>query len=228
MSRILVVDDEPGIRDIIKHYAASEGFLVDEAADGRTAVDMVMRADYAAVLLDVMMPEVDGWTACREIRRRSKVPILMLTARGEEYDKLFGFELGADDYIVKPFSPREVIARVRAITRRASSDEDTHTDSVSFGGLEINYIGHTVLVDGQVVSLTPKEYDLLVYLTRNPSKVFTRNQLLNEVWGYDFYGDSRTVDTHIKTLRERLGNHRHCIVTVWGTGYKFEPEAVKA
>jgi DNA-binding response OmpR family regulator len=225
LSRILIVDDEPGIRDIIKHYATAEGYTVDEASDGRAAVEMASRAEYAAILLDVMMPEMDGWTACREIRRKSTVPILMLTARGEEYDRLFGFELGVDDYIVKPFSPREVIARVRAISRRTAPADVEGEDSAVFGGVHIDYAGHRVKVDGELVPLTPKEYDLLVYLTRNAGRVFTRNQLLNEVWRYDFYGDSRTVDTHIKTLRERLGPYRKSIVTVWGTGYKFEPEA---
>ncbi|MGI6702835.1 MAG: response regulator transcription factor [Clostridia bacterium] len=222
--RILVVDDEPGIREIIREYFAPEGFVVDQAADGVEALKLFEKSRYSLVILDIMMPKVDGWTVCREIRKTSQVPIIMLSARGEEYDKLFGFELGVDDYMVKPFSPRELMARSRAVIRRSQSaqERDAGKNKAVFEGLEINFVSRNVTVNGEPVALTPKEYELLSFFSKNPGRVFSRQQLLSRVWGYDFYGDVRTVDTHVKMLRESLGEYRGYIVTVWGTGYKFE------
>ncbi len=221
--RILIVDDEDRIREMIKEYVGAETYNFDEAADGAEALDLFRKQEYSLVILDVMMPKVDGWTVCREIRKISQVPVIMLTARGEEYDKLFGFELGVDDYLVKPFSPKELMARIKAIIRRsAPATESIAGERVSFGGLVIEFNSRNVYVDGKVTSLTPKEYELLSYLVQNPNRVFSRDQLLNSVWGYDFLGDDRTVDTHVKMLRESLGEYRRYIVTVWGTGYKWE------
>jgi Response regulators consisting of a CheY-like receiver domain and a winged-helix DNA-binding domain len=219
--RILIVDDEELIRDMIKEYISLENYEADEAADGAEALSLVQQKQYDLIILDVMMPKYDGWSFCREIRKTSQIPIIMLTARGEEYDKLLAFELGVDDYIVKPFSPKELLARIKAIMRRSSipAGNDEHA---SFEGLTIEFGSRNVYVDDQQVSLTPKEYELLSFFARNPNRVFSRDQLLNSVWGYDFIGDSRTVDTHIKMLRENLGIYRRLIVTVWGTGYKFD------
>lgn len=224
MNRILVADDEERIRHMIRDYTENEGYIIDEAADGKEALELFGENSYSIIILDVMMPEVDGWSVLREIRRKSSVPIIMLTARGEEYDKLFGFELGADDYLVKPFSPRELLARMKAIIRRSSELEKSvdKNEIASFEGLSINYVSRNVTVDGKAVNLTPKEYELLSFFARNPGRVFSREQLLDNVWGYEFYGDFRTVDTHVKMLRESLGVYRKFIVTVWGTGYKFE------
>jgi DNA-binding response OmpR family regulator len=222
--RILIADDEERIRDMIKEYASLESYSFDEAADGEEAVGKFKNHDYSLVILDVMMPKVDGWTVLREIRKASGVPVIMLTARGEEYDKLFGFELGADDYIVKPFSPKELMARIKAVIRRSASAEaaEKSGERLSIEGLSIEFDSRNVYVDGKLVSLTPKEYELLTFLSRNPKRVFSREQLLNSVWGYDYFGDDRTVDTHVKMLRENLGAYRRFIVTVWGTGYKWE------
>jgi DNA-binding response OmpR family regulator len=188
------------------------------------ALNLFKQHEYQLVILDVMMPKLDGWTVCREIRKASQVPVIMLTARGEEYDKLFGFELGADDYIVKPFSPKELLARMKAIVRRSSKPDniDLNKDKLDIEGLSIEFDARNVYIDGSIINLTPKEYELLCFFVRNPNRVFSREQLLNSVWGYDFIGDDRTVDTHVKMLRESLGNYRKFIVTVWGTGYKFE------
>lgn len=222
-TRILIADDEERIREIIREYTNPEGFEIDEAADGEEALAHFASHEYDLVILDVMMPRQDGWKVCREIRRSSQVPVIMLTARGEEYDKLFAFELGVDDYIVKPFSPRELLARMKAIIRRNRSDKDESLrDKMVIEGLVIEFDARNVLVDKNLVNLTPKEYELLSFFVRNPGRVFTRDQLLNSVWGYDFIGDDRTVDTHVKMLRESLGEYRRFIVTVWGTGYKFE------
>lgn len=181
------------------------------------------------MILDVMMPKMDGWSVCREIRKTSQVPVIMLTARGEEYDKLFGFELGVDDYIVKPFSPKELLARMKVIIRRgATNGSASNGERISFEGLVIEFGSRNVYVDERLINLTPKEYELLNFFVQNPNRVFSRDQLLNSVWGYDFMGDDRTVDTHVKTLRERLGKYRKFIVTVWGTGYKFEVAAHSA
>ncbi len=221
--RILIVDDEALIREMIKEYISPEGYLIEEAADGAEALRLWESTNYALVILDVMMPKVDGWTVCRAIRKISNVPIIMLTARGEEYDKLFGFELGVDDFLVKPFSPKELLARMKAIFRRSNSlNAHDKADTLSFEGLVIEFDARNVLVDGEQVSLTPKEFELLSFFARHPDKVFSRDQLLNAVWGYDFIGEDRTVDTHIKMLRERIKAYRKFIITVWGTGYKFE------
>lgn len=225
MYRILVVDDEENIREVIKEYAEFEGHQVSEACDGMQAVEMVKNNDYDIIIMDVMMPRLDGYSACKEIRKIKQIPVLMLSARGEEYDKLFGFELGIDDYVVKPFSPKEVMARVNAIVKRNSGVAAAAVpapETVKFGGLEINFTSRDVYIDGVKANLTPKEYDLLFYLVRNKNIALTRNKLLEEVWGYDFFGDDRTIDTHIKMLRNNLGPYRNYIVTLRGMGYKFE------
>lgn len=219
-ARILIVDDEALIRDLIKEYISLENFAVDEAADGRQGLELFRQHRYDLIILDVMMPVMDGWSLCREVRRVSQVPIIMLTARGEEYDKLLGFELGVDDYLTKPFSPKELLARIKAILRRSASKAPG--PQAVFEGLRLDFDAHTVKVDGRLVSLTPKEYELISFFARNPNRVFSREQLLDSVWGYDYAGDTRTVDTHVKMLRESLGAYRQYIVTIWGTGYKFD------
>lgn len=223
--KILMVDDEERIREMMREYTRMEGFDIEEASNGIEALNLFKQKEYALIILDVMMPKMDGWTVCREIRKTSSVPVIMLTARGEEYDKLFGFELGVDDYIVKPFSPKELLARIKAIIRRSGATEEKTAKGQGFQweGLHIDFNSRNVYVEGQSVSLTPKEYELLSFFVQNPNMVFSRDQLLNSVWGYDFMGDDRTVDTHVKMLRESLGSYRKLIVTVWGTGYKFEP-----
>ncbi|HZJ57305.1 MAG TPA: response regulator transcription factor [Clostridia bacterium] len=223
--RILIVDDEELIRDIIKEYLGPEGYIVDEAGDGEEALDLFARNRYSFIILDIMMPKIDGWSVCREIRKTSDVPIIMLSARGEEYDKLFGFELGVDDYLVKPFSPKELLARIKAIMRRSNSGHTNAGEPTKrvFQGLVVEFDSRNVSVDGGRINLTLKEFDLLSLFVKNPNRVFTREQILNQVWGYDFFGDDRTVDTHIKMLRESLMGYRKFIVTVWGIGYKFEP-----
>ncbi len=222
MYKVLVVDDEENIREVIKEYAEFEGHEVDEACDGMQAVDMVRDRDYDIIIMDVMMPRLDGYSACKEIRKIKQIPVLMLSARGEEYDKLFGFEIGIDDYVVKPFSPKEVMARINAIVKRNSTAAATPAETEKFEGLEINFTSRDVFIDGEKANLTPKEYDLLFYLVRNKNIALTRNKLLEEVWGYDFFGDDRTIDTHIKMLRNNLGPYRKYIVTLRGLGYKFE------
>ena len=226
MYRILVVDDEENIREVIKEYAEFEGHQVSEACDGMQAIEMVKNNDYDIIIMDVMMPRLDGYSACKEIRKIKQIPVLMLSARGEEYDKLFGFEIGIDDYVVKPFSPKEVMARVNAIVKRNQGAKQAPAapapETVKFGGLEINFTSRDVYIDGVKANLTPKEYDLLFYLVRNKNIALTRNKLLEEVWGYDFFGDDRTIDTHIKMLRNNLGPYRDYIVTLRGVGYKFE------
>lgn len=222
MYKILVVDDEENIREVIKEYAEFEGHEVDEACDGMQAVDMVRDRDYDIIIMDVMMPRLDGYSACKEIRKIKQIPVLMLSARGEEYDKLFGFEIGIDDYVVKPFSPKEVMARINAIVKRNSTAAAASAETEKFEGLEINFTSRDVFIDGEKANLTPKEYDLLFYLVRNKNIALSRNKLLEDVWGYDFYGDDRTIDTHIKMLRNNLGPYRKFIVTLRGLGYKFE------
>lgn len=224
MYKILIVDDEANIREVLKEYAEFEGHEVSEACDGMQAVEMAKNNDYDIIVMDVMMPKLDGFSACKEIRKLKSTPVLMLSARGEEYDKLFGFELGIDDYVVKPFSPKEVMARINAIIKRSSgsSASEEAADTVRFEGLEINFTSRDVYIDGEKASLTPKEYDLLFYIVRNKNIALTRNRLLEEVWGYDFFGDDRTIDTHIKMLRNNLGPYRKFIVTLRGMGYKFE------
>ena len=221
--KILIVDDEEMIRGVLKEYVEFEGNEAFEAADGMEAVKMCKDNDYDVVLMDVMMPKLDGFSAVKEIRKFKDVPVIMLSARGEEYDKLFGFEIGADDYVTKPFSPKEVMARTNAVTkRRAMKNNDVSQQSYKFEGLEIDMAGRNVYVDGEKAELTPKEYELLFYLVRNKGIALTREKLLYDVWGFDFYGDDRTVDTHIKMLRGNLKEYRKFIVTLRGLGYKFE------
>ncbi len=221
-AKLLIVDDEINIRRVVREYAEFEGYSVDEAGDGMEAVNMAKAADYDLIIMDIMMPRLDGFSACKEIRKSKKTPVIMLSARGEEYDKLFGFELGIDDYVVKPFSPKELMARVKAVLARISASQPQLPERISFEGLEIDMAGREVYVNGQKANMTPKEYDLLFYLVKNRNLALTRDQLLEEVWGYDFFGDDRTVDTHIKMLRNSLGEYRKFIVTLRGTGYKFE------
>ncbi len=223
MSKLLVVDDESKIRAVIREYSEFEGYEVDEASDGMEALGLVKLNDYDLIIMDVMMPKLDGFSACKEIRKIKDTPIIMLSARGEEYDKLFGFELGVDDYVVKPFSPKELMARVNAIISRRSVGAAVKADDVLvFDGLAINMPAREVKVDGEKVELTPKEYELLFYMVQNKNIALSRDKLLSDVWGYDFFGDDRTVDTHIKNLRNNLGKYRDYIVTIRGVGYKFE------
>ncbi|AKT47505.1 MAG: response regulator transcription factor [[Eubacterium] sulci] len=224
MYKLLVVDDEPKIREVIREYAEFNGYEVTEAEDGMSAVGLCKLNKYDLVILDIMMPKLDGFTACKEIKKISDVPIIMLSARGEEYDKLFGFELGIDDYIVKPFSPKELMARVNVVLERRNSVSKDNSSVLTFDGLEINIAARTVSVDGKRVELTPKEYDLLFYLIKNKNIALSRDKLLSDIWGYDFFGDDRTIDTHIKNLRNNLGPYRDFIVTLRGVGYKFEYE----
>lgn len=221
MQRILIVDDEKMIRNVIKEYAEFDGFEVTEAEDGMEAVEICRKEDFDLIVMDIMMPRLDGYSAIKEIRKTKQIPVIMLSARGEEYDKLFGFEIGIDDYVVKPFSPKELLARIKAVLKRSAAKEQP-MDIIRYEGLEINVTGREVSVDGKPVSLTPKEYDLLFYLVRNKGIALSREKLLEEVWGYDFFGDDRTVDTHIKMLRNSLGEYRKFIKTLRGMGYKFE------
>lgn len=228
MSRMLIVDDEEKIRAVVREYAEFEEFEVTEARDGMEAVNLCRENDYDIIIMDVMMPRLDGYSACKEIRKHKNIPVIMLSARGEEYDKLFGFETGIDDYVVKPFSPRELMARVRTVLARsqaAKTAPEGTEQRLKFQGLEIDLAGREVYVDGKRASMTPKEYDLLFYLVKNKGLALSRDKLLEEVWGYDFFGDDRTVDTHIKMLRGSLGPYRNFIVTLRGMGYKFEPDA---
>ena len=226
MAKILIVADEEMIRNVVREYAEFEGYETDEAEDGMQAVEKCRKNDYDLIVMDIMMPKLDGYSACREIRKSKQIPVIMLSARGEEYDKLFGFELGIDDYVVKPFSPKELTARIRAVLKRAAAAEtEKKSDVMRFEGLEINMPGREVIVDGTPAALTPKEYDLLFYLVRNKGLALSRDKLLEEVWGYDFYGDDRTVDTHIKMLRNSIGQYRKFIVTLRGMGYKFDASA---
>lgn len=216
--RILVCDDEELIRNVIKEYLTLDSYVVDEASDGKEAVEKAKTTNYDLIIMDIMMPHMDGYLACKEIKKFKNVPFIMLSARSEEYDKLIGFDLGIDDYVTKPFSPKELVARVKAILKRSNKIED----KLVFEGLEIDELAHEVKVDGKKVNLTPKEFELLRYLVANKNIALTREQLLINIWGYDFYGDDRTVDTHIKTLRNNLGKYRKFIVTVRAVGYKFE------
>ena len=224
MYKILVVDDEPKIREVIKEYAQFSGYEVTEAEDGMSAVGLCKLNDYDLIIMDIMMPKLDGFSACKEIKKLKDIPVIMLSARGEEYDKLFGFELGIDDYVVKPFSPKELMARVNAVLNRRKASEPMVAEVMKFDGLEINIPARTVTVDGEKVELTPKEYELLFYLVKNKNIALSRDKLLSDIWGYDFFGDDRTIDTHIKNLRNNLGPYRDFIVTLRGVGYKFEYE----
>lgn len=222
--RILVVDDEEKIRHVIREYAEFEGYEVSEAKDGMEAISKCKEEDFDIIIMDIMMPKLDGFSAIKEIRKTKNIPVLMLSARGEEYDKLFGFEIGIDDYVVKPFSPKEVIARINAICARTNKKEENNNskDKYVYEGLEIDMLGRNVYVNGVKKDLTPKEFELLQYLVLNKNIALSREKILNEVWGYDFFGEDRTVDTHVKMLRNNLGEYRDKIVTVRGMGYKFE------
>lgn len=223
MSKILVVDDEFRIRQIIRKYAEFEGYEVEEATDGMQAIQICRQNEFDLIIMDVMMPELDGFSACREIRKFCDTPIIMLSARGEEYDKIHGFELGSDDYVVKPFSPKELMMRVGAVIKRSGKNADsTQKDVFTYQGLEVDFSARTVSVDGSRVEMTPKEYDLFFYMVRNKGIALTRESLISEVWGYDFFGDERTLDTHIKLLRKSLGPYSRCIVTLRGVGYRFD------
>lgn len=221
MAKILVVDDESRIRDIIKQYLQFEGYDFEEAANGQQAVDMFFNQKFDLVVMDVMMPFLDGITVLRMIREKSDAPVILLTAKGEEYDKVFGFDLGADDYMVKPFSPKELMARIRAVLKRTSNTSDK-ANNYTYKNLQVNPSSYEAKIGDERLNLTPKEFELLSYFIKNKGTVMTRENLLNEIWGYDFYGDSRTVDTHVKMLRNNLGIYRDLIKTVWGVGYRYD------
>ena len=224
MKRLLIVDDEDKIREVIREYAEFSGYEAEEAADGMSAIGMVKLNDYDLIIMDVMMPKLDGFSAVKEIQKIKNIPVIMLSARGEEYDKLFGFELGIDDYVVKPFSPKELMARVNAVLSRIDASDKTSQNIRKFEGLEVNFAARTITVDGKRVELTPKEYDLLFYMIQNKNIALSRDRILSDIWGYDFFGDDRTIDTHVKNLRNSLGPYRKFIVTLRGVGYKFEYE----
>ena len=214
---VLIVDDEALIRDVIKEYLALENINTYEASNGLEAIEVVKKHDLDIIVMDIMMPKMDGYTACKEIKQIKDIPFLMLSARGEEYDKLIGFDLGIDDYVTKPFSPKELIARIKAITKRRNN-----VSEYEIRGIKIDDKAHEVYIDGKEIYLTPKEYDLLKYFIDNKNIALSRENLLSNIWGYDFYGDDRTIDTHVKTLRKHLGKYKNMIVTVRGMGYKFE------
>ncbi|MEQ2399515.1 response regulator transcription factor [Merdimmobilis hominis] len=223
MYQILVVDDEERIRTLIQKYAQFEGHTVFEASNGLEAVELCRKKAFDLIIMDIMMPELDGFSAVKEIRKTASTPVIMLSARGEEYDKIHGFELGVDDYVVKLFSPKELMMRVDAIMKRSGrgGDQDRH-EVYKTGGLLVDFTARKVLIDGENVEMSPKEYDLIFYLVKNRGIALTREKLICEVWGYDFYGDARTLDTHIKLLRKSLGNYSDRIVTLRGVGYRFE------
>ncbi|NLE13699.1 MAG: response regulator transcription factor [Clostridiales bacterium] len=228
MYNILVVDDEEKIRKLIRKYAEFSGHKVTEAADGMEAVSLCRSGAFDIIIMDIMMPELDGFSACREIRRFTDTPILMLSARGEEYDKISAFELGIDDYVVKPFSPKELMLRIEAIMKRVRRSDnpdgpENRNEVFAFEGLKVDFTARLVYIDGErVEGMSPKEYDLLFYMIRNRNIALTREKLITEVWGYDFYGDDRTLDTHIKLLRKSLREYAKLIVTLRGVGYRFE------
>ena len=227
MSHLLVVDDEKDICSLIEKYAKFEGYEVSCANDGMTAVEMCRQNSYDLIIMDVMMPELDGFSAVSLIRKTSKVPVIMLSARGEEYDKIHGFELGVDDYVVKPFSPRELMMRVAAVLSRTGAPreekkEEPARDIYSYKGLKVDFTARIVTIDGERLDLSPKEYELLFYMIRNKGIALSRDKLLSDIWGYDFFGVDRTLDTHIKLLRKKLGDYANCIVTLRGVGYRFE------
>lgn len=221
--KLLIVDDEERIRKLIAKYALFEGYEVAEAENGMQAVEMARKDPGDLVILDIMMPELDGFSAAKEIRKVSDVPIIFLSARGEEYDKIHGFELGVDDYVVKPFSPRELMMRVGAVLRRSrSTSADASHECVRLGGMTVDFTARQVSIDGTALDLSPKEYDLLFFMVRNRGIALTRDRLISEVWGFDFFGDDRTLDTHIKLLRKQLGDYARYITTLRGVGYRFE------
>lgn len=217
---ILVVDDEQRMRKLVRDFLVKQDFKVLEAADGEEAIDIFLEnKDIVLVILDVMMPKMDGWQTCREIRQYSKVPIIMLTARGAETDELRGFELGVDEYIAKPFSPKILVARVQALLRRANAASE---ETLEYGGIVLNRSAHEVLIDGKKVDLSFKEFELLTYFMENKDIALSRERILNHVWDYDYFGDARTIDTHVKKLRNKMGEYGGYIKTIWGMGYKFE------
>ena len=229
MYNILVVDDEVMIRTLIKKYAEFDGYSVTEACDGMDAIIKFKNNKFDIIIMDIMMPELDGFSACREIRKTSDVPIIMLSARGEDYDRINGFEIGIDDYVIKPFSPKELMLRVAAIMKRSKTSSEPipqpqQNDVMSFadGGLTVDFTARIVTIDGERVEMSPKEYDLLFYMLKNKNIALSRDKLLSDVWGYDFFGDDRTLDTHIKNLRKNLGKYSDLIVTIRGVGYRFE------
>lgn len=223
--KILVVDDESRMRKLVKDFLSKRNFVVIEAGNGEEAMDIFYQEkDIALIILDVMMPKMDGWEVCREIRKNSKVPIIMLTARGDERDELLGFELGVDEYISKPFSPKILVARVEAILRRTG--QDTSGDVLTAGGITIDKAAHLASVDGKAMELSFKEFELLTYFLENQGIALSREKILNSVWNYDYFGDARTIDTHVKKLRSKMGDKGEYIKTVWGMGYKFEVEDV--
>lgn len=224
MAKILIVDDDKNICELLRLYLEKEGFETLVAYDGETAIKMVSTQKPDMVLLDIMLPRLDGWQVCREIRKTSSVPIIMITAKGETFDKVLGLELGADDYISKPFDTKEVVARIKAVLRRTIPEENNDVKEVRYDKLIINLTNYELIVDGIQVDTPPKELELIYHLASNPNRVYTRDQLLDEVWGFDYYGDSRTVDVHVKRLREKLEgvSPSWSLKTVWGVGYKFE------
>lgn len=218
--KVLVVDDESRMRKLVKDFLSKKGYIVLEAGDGEEAVDIFMNnKDIGLIILDVMMPKMDGWETCREIRQYSKVPIIMLTARGEENDELRGFELGVDEYISKPFSPKILVARVQAILRRSNASTE---ETLEYNGIVLNRSAHEVTIDGKKIDLSFKEFELLSYFMENKDIALSRERILNHVWDYDYFGDARTIDTHVKKLRSKMGEKGSCIKTIWGMGYKFE------
>lgn len=228
MAKLLIVDDEMHIRDLVQKYATFENYESETAENGLEAIEKVKRNEYDLVIMDIMMPELDGFSAVKEIRKISQVPVIMLSARSEEYDKLYGFDLGIDDYVTKPFSPKELMSRVNAVLTRAThknNQESATTNEVwQYKNLKIDYSAHIVTINNEKIDLTPKEYELLVYLIKNQNIAVRREQLLEKVWGYDYYGDDRTLDTHMKSLRKKIGEYANCIITIRRVGYRFETE----
>lgn len=222
--RIMVVDDDNNICEFLRLYLEKENYQVNICHNGQEALDNVDKFNPSLILLDVMMPKLDGWQVCREIRKTSSVPIIMITAKGETFDKVLGLELGADDYMVKPFDAKEVIARIKAVLRRSGVSEGNGVKKVEYDNLIINLTNYELIVNGKQIDTPPKELELIYHLASNPNKVYTRDQLLDEVWGFEYYGDSRTVDVHVKRLREKLEgvSDKWSLKTVWGVGYKFE------
>ncbi|MCR2032287.1 response regulator transcription factor [Anaerofustis stercorihominis] len=225
MPRILIVDDEPKIAELINKYATFEGYDTVEVNDGMKAIEICKVEDFDIIVMDIMMPELDGFSAVREIRKTKDTPVIMLSARGEEYDRIHGFEVGADDYVVKPFSPKELMMRVEAILKRTQNKSDKDKENIiNIDGINIDLAARILRIDGNIVSLTPKEYDLLTFLIENQGIALSREKIISTVWGYDYYGDDRTLDTHIKLLRKNLGPYSNRIVTLRGVGYRFEKE----
>lgn len=223
MSKLLVVDDEERIRSMIRKYGEFEGHEIEEAVDGMDAIEKCKQAEYDLIIMDIMMPNLDGFSAVKEIRKDVQTPVIMLSARGEEYDRIHGFEIGVDDYVVKPFSPRELMMRVSAILKRSGAeDKEEKHDIYDSGGIKVDFTGRIVYIDGQRISMSPKEYELFFYMVKNRNIALSREKIITDVWGYDFYGGDRTLDTHIKILRKSLGKYSDRIVTLRGVGYRFE------